>query len=492
MKTVLIVEDEKMIRLGIRAMIQRSDVPIGEILECHNGEAALEVLKTTPVDVMFTDIRMPKMDGIELVKRIQEMDHKPLVAAISGFDDFNYAVEMMRGGVREYLLKPVDRNKLIEILHQFEEELNNREEEQEEDQKLSLQQLKYLILNEQITESEKELLGKKFREFPREMNSVLVFSKQDLIGEEEDLIHLHDIENKDLCITTKDKAENIADTLDGSVGISELKSGLSDLRDAYFEASHLQRAAFCRNRSYMKANKKPQSAPEKFHERALREVKEDYIQKRIHIIGTKQKENLTKEFHAWFYNASSGYLTEEEFFESLFKTFEFISDFYSNPILKTPALSAAFEKLKQPLDYRSLQEYEKAFLGFLLELQMIIAESREISVNDGKMREAILYVQKHYAEDLNMAVVSNHVSINYSLFSTLFKQYTGENFVNYLKEIRMQKAKELLIETDDKISDIARSVGFENEKHFMKVFKAWCGVSAGEYRRNGQFRQSEV
>lgn len=83
-----------------------------------------------------------------------------------------------------------------------------------------------------------------------------------------------------------------------------------------------------------------------------------------------------------------------------------------------------------------------------------------------------------------MAVVSNHISMNYSLFSHVFKQYTGKNFVNYLKELRIQEAKRLLEETDMRIIEISLAVGYENEKHFMKLFKAVCGVSPTEYRKN--------
>ena len=99
MKTVLIVEDEKLIRQGLHKMIQRSGVPVEVIMECNNGETALEILKEQSIDVMFTDIRMPKMDGIELVERMQECEHIPLTVAISGYDDFNYAVAMMHNGV---------------------------------------------------------------------------------------------------------------------------------------------------------------------------------------------------------------------------------------------------------------------------------------------------------------------------------------------------------------------------------------------------------
>ena len=101
MKTVLIVEDEKIIRQGIRTMVQRSGVPVEIIMECSNGEMALDILREQEVDVMFTDIRMPKMDGIQLVKEVQKLARKPEIVAISGYDDFSYAVEMLRNAVRE-------------------------------------------------------------------------------------------------------------------------------------------------------------------------------------------------------------------------------------------------------------------------------------------------------------------------------------------------------------------------------------------------------
>ena len=115
MNTLLIVEDEKLIRQGLKAMVYRSGVPVENVLECRNGEEALEILKMQKIDVMFTDIRMPKMDGMALMRAMQELPCKPLTVAVSGYDDFSYAVEMMRGGAREYLLKPVDRDKVKEV-----------------------------------------------------------------------------------------------------------------------------------------------------------------------------------------------------------------------------------------------------------------------------------------------------------------------------------------------------------------------------------------
>ena len=125
MKTVLIVEDEKLIRQGLRKMIQRSGVPVEVIMECNNGETALEILKEQSIDVMFTDIRMPKMDGIELVERMQECEHIPLTVAISGYDDFEYAKQAIKIGVAEYLLKPVSSAVLLEHLSEIAEKVRD-------------------------------------------------------------------------------------------------------------------------------------------------------------------------------------------------------------------------------------------------------------------------------------------------------------------------------------------------------------------------------
>lgn len=120
----------------------------------------------------------------------------------------------------------------------------------------------------------------------------------------------------------------------------------------------------------------------------------------------------------------------------------------------------------------------------MLSLHRKINSQFDTNKNKQKIRQAMDYIQENYDKDLNMAVVSNYISMNYSLFSYSFKEYTGSNFVNYLKGIRMDAAKKLLEETDMLILEISQKVGYDNEKHFMKIFKAAVGVSPSEYRKN--------
>jgi YesN/AraC family two-component response regulator len=111
-----------------------------------------------------------------------------------------------------------------------------------------------------------------------------------------------------------------------------------------------------------------------------------------------------------------------------------------------------------------------------------------VDQNRGKIQDAANFMKEHFRENLNMAMVSNHVSMNYSLFSITFKEYMGINFVNYLKNLRISEAKHLLESTDDKVLDIGYQVGYENDKHFLKTFKSICGVSPTEYRKNFEFK----
>lgn len=122
MNTVLIAEDEKFIRMGLKTMVQRSGIPIGEVLEARDGAEALEILRNRSVDLLITDIRMPKMDGIQLVEKLHTLPHAPMILVVSGYDDFNYAVAMLRGGVSDYLLKPVERQQLCGVLEKLEDQ----------------------------------------------------------------------------------------------------------------------------------------------------------------------------------------------------------------------------------------------------------------------------------------------------------------------------------------------------------------------------------
>ena len=482
MNKVLIVEDEKMIRKGIVAMLNRAPIPMNEIIECRNGEEALEILQKTKIDMMITDIRMPKMDGITLVKHLQELPEKPAVVVVSGYDEFNYAVEALRNGVKDYLLKPIEREKFYKVIMSVQEDLENKEEENVISKKIGSQQLKYLLLNKGIDDEEIGAIEKQFVNiFPGETYLICCLKdKGGLIREDEALIVLRDVEGQTLLILDSEQLKlRMAEELkECSMGISKVHTGIGELKEAYLEAMVARREAFVK------------CLPFYHYEEAVFEyetIPEDFPEQFIQLFGTQKVEDGIKKFNSIRIKAKMNKISAEtllgvtrRILDQLIVTYERMIEFELE----------AFQELREPLDYVNADTYYDYLENWIRKMQQLIMEEFDDYKNKEKIMQAILYIKENFKSDLNMAVVSNCISMNYSLFSLNFKQYTGMNFVNYLKKIRVDEAKRLLEDTDEKIIDISKMVGYENDKHFMKIFKSVCGVSPSEYRKNSWYQKS--
>lgn len=485
MKTVLIVEDEKLIRAGIKTMVQRSGVPVEVIIECANGEAAMEVLREQHVDVMFTDIRMPKMDGIELVSRAMELQNPPLMVAISGYDDFSYAVEMLRHGVREYLLKPVEREKIAGILTKLNDEIEKRQTIQQTEKKVGYQQLKFIFTSASMSQEEEELLEQKYANlFFDKPYVVCVTGKNAMPEENRSYIYVDDVEGGDVFIVEADNLEELCanELAEGCAGISAVHSGIRELLDAYKESFAMRKRAFCLGQEIRFGNEPKLSVPETLRIQAQKLLRDQNCMQRIQLIGTDKTEELTQHWNRLFEETKRERIGQEEFEKVVLMFLEEVGTIYKN------AMSDENQRLipecRHVLGYVNISQFEDVLMGMILDLHNHINNLLDANRNQQKMKEAVEYIKQNYNKDLNMAVVSNYISMNYSLFSFSFKQYTGKNFVNFLKELRVTKAKELLAGTEMKIIEISQMIGYENEKHFMKIFKSECGVSPSEYRKN--------
>jgi len=485
MKTVLIVEDEKLIRQGIKAMVKRSGVPVEVVMECENGEMALEIVKSQKIDVMFTDIRMPKMDGIELVHRIAECRHIPIIVVISGYDDFSYAVEMLRNGVREYLLKPVQREKIKELLYKFEEELEEKKQQRKTETQIGYQQLKYLFMQgRNISEEELDSLQQKYEDyFYKDPYVVCVFGKQTEFEADHSVIYLEDVGEGKVCIVEeKNRDQLLQNFQDVCVGISQTHQGLLECRQAYDEACQARKLAFCSESNVEFGQSVARKVPEGLKIEAAKLLDEQARMQRLQMIGTDKTEELSTTWEHLFEETRRGRIEPGEFFDVLQSFLDEVGKIYRN--VMTEEDETIKHRCQRALEFNSLGELQECLLDWILDIHDRIQNQMDTNRNQLKMKLAVEYIHENYNHDLNMAVVSNYISMNYSLFSFSFKQYTGSNFVNYLKDIRIKEAKRLLSETDMKIVEISQSVGYDNEKHFMKIFKSTCGVSPSEYRKN--------
>ncbi|MDO4306660.1 MAG: response regulator [Eubacteriales bacterium] len=476
MKSLLVVEDEKMIRQGIVTMIRRSPVMVEEILECRNGEEALEILHSRQIDVMFTDIRMPKMDGIALIGHLESLPNPPKTIVVSGYDDFSYAVEAMRGGVLDYLLKPIEREKLYELLEKLETELKADEQKHKRELEIGRKELRYLLLNPQVPQEE---LAEMEQRFFSEKYRVCICSDLPEI-ENSGSVQLCGLDGQTVFLVKEGGLEELTERILAGhcLGISRAYQGVRLLWEAYGEALAARKRAFVTGKHAV-FYENPAVNDEKEQE----EIPDTFPEQFVHLFGTEKIQTGMNRLENYYFMAKHGSVDEERILDVTREILDKILTTYKNVIELD---MDGYLGLKQPLAFESAAGFMERFKDWAYRTNQRLTEEFEDYRNKGKISQAVAYIHENYDKELNMAVVSNHISMNYSLFSLSFKQYTGMNFVNYLKMIRIREAKRLLEETDEKIIDISQKVGYENEKHFMKTFKSVCGVSPSEYRRNVQ------
>lgn len=477
MKTVLVVEDEKMIRKGISSMIRRCGVPVETILECSNGIMAFDILQEQKIDVMFTDIRMPRMDGIDLVEKMQGLKNPPLTVVISGYDDFSYAIQMMRKGVREYLLKPVEREQITEIMAKLEQELEEKRNQKKHMEDMELQQIRYRMFSEHIEGASEELSE---LDILPETYVVVCFEKIETEIERDGVIQTGGNEGFYTLLTQPDQVEYISkDELQKScLGISRCHRGAGELRMAYMEACKARKEAFM-NCSHIVLFEKMEGWEKSGSE-------SEKMEQIAQMLGTDKAEEAVFRLERMGSEARKEKNMKEAFEESIHIFVKKIKSLYQNVLNQDGGLEE-LEELQEMYHYSCITEFVQVLTVWCRRFAEKMNGEFENYGEKQKMQQAIAYIQEHFSGDLNMATVSNYISMNYSMFSSAFKLYTGTNFVNYLKNMRINEAKKLLAETDLRIVEISQKVGYDNEKHFMKTFKSLCGVSPTEFRRNTMY-----
>ncbi|BCN32192.1 response regulator transcription factor [Anaeromicropila herbilytica] len=493
MNTLLIVEDEKMIRQGIKTIALRSEVPINNVIECKNGQEALEIIENQNVDVMITDIRMPKMDGITLVKEMQKFNHVPLTVVVSGYDDFSYAVELLRYGVKEYILKPVERTQINNILLKLEQEIQEGKERTHRILNIGYQQLKYLMLNKEITSTETEIILKHFNNlfFEGDYQVCCTNYDKDSFGDIDGITYLKDVDKQGIFIVENKKMRELLneELCNYYVGVSSSHKGLGELKEAYLEALYARKMAFINEEhqvSYQSLNLNNKFTLEddtldRKDNNANNKLDEKIIDQIVQMLGTSKIDEVLKMMDHIHYKLQTDEVCPDSFYENMNMLIDKVISTYKKAIELSEKESITYKGI---YTFASAKEFCEGMKEWFVNLNKRLIVEFDDYHNKLKIQQAVLYINSNFNSDLNMAVVSNYISMNYSLFSYAFKQYTGCNFVNYLKNIRIAEAKKLLETTEMRISEIGMNIGYENDKHFMKIFKSICGVSPTEYRKN--------
>ena len=127
---VLIVDDEPFIRQGVKILINWKEHGYEVIGEASNGKEAMEIIKNTSVDLVITDIKMPEMNGLELIERVKKNNYKNIkFIVLSGFYEFEYAKTAIKYGVKDYVLKPIQKEELNHVLDEFQKDFAKEQDD---------------------------------------------------------------------------------------------------------------------------------------------------------------------------------------------------------------------------------------------------------------------------------------------------------------------------------------------------------------------------
>ncbi|WP_411345449.1 response regulator [Paenibacillus sp. WLX1005] len=523
MRQLLIVDDEKNIRHGLQVMIERQFPGRYVIRSVRHGREGLEAIMQLAADLIITDIRMPVLDGIGMLDELRgmaELSVQPEVIVLSGHDDFEYAKAAIRYQVREYLLKPIRREDLFQALERLEVELHQRDERarkladaQQYRTRWQEEQLSRLLDSNGQDADNMRMDG----DLPDLPHPYVICIWQCVTADG----HPVPVQELDMLLRQLDAGEGygtsaIADTqlLDREgrrvwivhdqqlprlqelaqaagrrdvsglwVGMSLAGEGIARLPLAYTEACRALGYGFFCPGVYLLHYQPEQEYV------ASSSVSEEEIRQLGNLLGTGDVEEMNRRLHRLFRLSELHHMNIDVVRRTVLLVNEHILDevfrHFGEASLEVLRLYRRVCSLEH---YRYFHDYYRDLERLLLCLDEYIGQLRFVHSEHHRLREAVEYMQQHYDRPLNMAMVSNHVSLNYSYFSEAFKAYTGENFVLYLKKLRIARAKPLLHESELRLSEVSRQVGFESSRHFSKVFRELEGITPQQYRSKLELR----
>lgn len=500
---VLIVEDEIKIRIGISKLIssQTAHIVVGE---AKNGKEGLELIQRFHPELVISDIRMPVMDGLEMVQKAMEAGSRSHFVILSGYSEFEYAQRAIRYGVDDYLLKPLAPEDVIGLLDKIQGKIEKEEAQ-------SAQSTEGLIRDILLgtSRSAEDSFGKLETTGALNLKKPLcilagylgntsdryrqaIFEQLQKMKKDWKEFHIYGValENTQelLVIIQGDDYEEIENKLSRRIyqnlteseqpvwvyGEQMLPGELSEvyrqLRECYLYGISLGYREII-NRDRIKNRQEEEFQYPLFFESQLRNA-----------ICREAPEHLKKEAEKFISHASSMQCNPRYIKKTYKKILLFLENVCHevNPEAYRLLQSQDLEKYISSIYTRGELE------GCFTKVIDTIAESKDKKedIRNYAIRRAINYIREHFAENISLDMLAESLEITPEYLSTLFNKEVGINFSTFLKRFRISQAKRLLKGTDEKIYAIAVQVGYNDPKYFNRVFKEEVGVSPGEYRQN--------
>lgn len=523
---VLLVDDEEEVVQIIMRKINWEELGFSVIGYANNGVKALEMVEEFQPDVVMTDIKMPYMDGMELSNRIKTEFPATKVLIFTGFDEFEYAKEAVHLEVEEYILKPVSRVELTNVFTQLKIKLDQEISEKrnvEILQKYYLESLPLLQANFYTTLIEGKIREEEIPKYlsdyqisfhgpcfcclvihtsssqaPKDVNPLLLSTSvqkqaKEHLGERwqakcfsylGNTILIAQLKNEKEVSELTDECDRFCRYAQGiigaviTVGIGQVCRNILELSQSYSGAREAVSYRVIYGAS--RAINIKEIVPQKMSISGVANDTElSYLFKMIRL---GSGEDVAKAAEKYLNHISSLEKSLQQHNIDVMELVGALCRFSTNNDIAIEAFSGDMREM-----YSRLLDLEPdALRKWLIEISLsfrekfISARSRSTQSFVWKAKE---YVQNNFAdEELSLDKICKVLSVSNSYFSTTFKKETGNSFIGYLTDYRMDQASRLLIETNEKSYIIAKNVGYADPNYFSYVFKRRFGVSPSKYR----------
>jgi len=533
----LIVDDERWVCQLIRRLVNWSALGFSIIGESHDGNEAFEqILKEKP-DLVLTDIRMPGQDGLSIIQSVKVTGQLTKFIVVSGYSDFEYAKNALNYGALGYLLKPIDKKELSELLISIRESIFSQRVKAMVDEQIkdklsySLNRLKEKYFIDFLTGESGRLAEVDIGKINTEFESTFKPGKYQVIVYKPDFRGLDKLQGtveKVLFEKMQNELTSIYVSYCADLSVVRIKSHLAVVLNFHstreIEIGKLISKSMTKlrdNISLMRdfdltigigrigthLNDIPESyrfAVEAVKARIL------YGINRVIDLGSRvfdltelesvfpvaDKLQLTRRLESIDYQGAS------EIVDNMIARFDANRDLSPNLFeiainqvqkIFVDCVKRSGTRFEQSLDckdmldkdledFHSLDQIRKYF-HFLFERANNTCEKLKSSQNSQAIECVKHYISTHYKDEITLSDVAKIAYLNTNYLGDLFKKETGINFSEYLIEFRINVAKDLMKDLKLRISDVAEQVGYPDAKYFSKLFKKIVGVSPADYRK---------
>ncbi len=510
MYKILIVDDEKIERKGVSFLVKQMDVQC-ELVESVNGQAALEYLQDNKVDILLTDVKMPHMDGIELIKQIKDRNINPAmkIVIISGFSDFEYAKLAVKMGVSDYILKPVDPREFEPTLKKIMDEIETEKLDKvlvEQSMSFVKQHYLYALVNGlgvddipgiqlgaegcgmdydrlMLIEFDKTFFGKKDDNFGMKLKECV--NKYD---PDHQYLNLN-TEQGVVFFAAKDKEDsfykNVAMAIVQMIEQEYMSKAYIAISAPFTDSEQVGQIfddteTIMENRFYQ-TETRVFMASEEGEASSDVQVDDDTLMKQMKQ-DIKMKDTTGLREH--FKKLCQKYGNKKDFSQVYIKFIfsNLLKDFYDNiPDVSEIELNNEIDRLYKSSDFDTVIEIINTNIDRLDKTFTGNPQMAHREIEDVKQ-----YIYTHYGEEIGVEQLAEMVYLAPSYLSCIFKKETGQNLSKFIKAYRMEKAKEMLENSHKKIVNISNDVGYPNVSYFCQSFREYFGVSPQKFRSQGE------